>query len=51
VYFDKRLVETEVASSANPIFYLSADSKLVLNKLGTIGKDEISEYHRLSSEL
>jgi hypothetical protein len=47
LYFDDRPVVTEIGS-AGTIFY-SADSKLVLNKLGTIGTEEIAEYHRVAS--
>jgi hypothetical protein len=45
---DEQLVATEIASSADPIFY-SADSTLLLNKISTIGSNEEAEYHRVVS--
>jgi len=48
LYFDDRPVVTSTASTADPIFY-SADSTLVLHKLGDSGSDDIAEYHRVAS--
>jgi hypothetical protein len=45
---DEQLVATEIASTADPIFY-AADSTLLLNKISTLGNSEIAEYHRVFS--